>query len=152
MYSFLFAFSGTSQLNVTCDSVWLDWETTSLSPRSDVSYSTNTNVECSELKLDSARSFLENLPSMGSSESYSPKCVSPMAVKCYPGSANSKDRNCKTKESPTLKKFFCRENRLKSVLKVHNCHFEVADLEKDSRKGMNSSALSNNKGKNLLCT
>jgi hypothetical protein len=70
-----------------------------------------------------------------------------MAVKCYPGSANSKDRNAKTKDSPTLKKFFCRENRLKSVLKLRNCHLKFADPEKDAKnKGNNATAHCNKKG------
>ncbi|XKL62715.1 hypothetical protein PGB90_002548 [Kerria lacca] len=124
-----------SQLNVTCDSVWLDWESTSLSPRSDISHSTTTSGECSELKIDSARSFLENLPTMGSAESYSPKYVSPIAVKCYPGCTNNKDRS-KTKDTPILKKFFCRESNLKSVLKLHNCNLKFTGCTKDTKKNM----------------
>lgn len=114
---------GPSQLNVTCDSVRLDWETTSLSPRSDVSYSTTGSGECSELKSDYARSFLENLPTMGA-ESYSPKCASPLAVKCYPGPK---------KETPAIKKFFCHESSLKNVLKLYNCHSKNIPA-KDTKK------------------
>lgn len=131
---------GSSQLNVTCDSVWLDWDTTSLSPRSDISHSTTANSECSELKLDSARSFLENLPSMGSTESYSPKCVSPMAVKCYPGCASNKDR-LKSKDTSVLKKFFFHESSMKTVLKIHNCHSMFNTYAKDAKKGSPASSL-----------
>ncbi len=70
---------------------------------------------------------------MGSSESFSPKCISPVVVKCYPGCTPNKDR-MKAKTAPTLKKFFCRDNKLKSVLKLHNRHLKFADSSKDAKK------------------
>lgn len=126
-------FAGSSQLNVTCDSVWLDWESTSLSPKSDISHTTTASGECSELKMDSTRSFLENLPTMGSTESLSPKCASPVVVKCYPGCTNAKDRS-KAKDVPALKKFFCHDSKLRSVLKLHNCHLKFNTPTKDAKK------------------
>lgn len=93
------------------------------------------------------------------SESYSPKCMSPMAVKCYPGCTNSNKERTKSKDQPALKKFFCREGGIKNILKLRNCHSKGAPscgggggaggggvgASKDSKK--NTNAVSLKKGK-----